>query len=87
LSISCLYFFTWFPNLCIGFVQQLFLPTFLLDIQLDYIFDLTYLISLLLPWIYLGVFPQFTRWFLRDVLRCKTPNNAIRPTNAVTTQL
>lgn len=87
LSISCLYFFTWLPNLCIGFVQQLFIPDFLVDIQLDYIFDLTYLISLLLPWIYVGVFPQFTHWFLKNILRCTTPTNVIGPTNAVATQL
>ena len=87
LSISCLYFFTWFPNLCIGFVQQLFIPTFLLDIQLDYVYDLVYLICLLLPWIYLGVFPQFTQWMFKKLLCRKTPNNTVRPTNFGTTQL
>ena len=87
LSISCLYFFTWFPNLCLGFVQQLFIPTFLLDVQLDYIFDLTYLIGLLLPWIYLGVFPQFTQWMIKNLLGRKTPDNVVRPTNVGTTQL
>ena len=82
LSISCLYFFAWFPNLIIGVVQQLFLPTFLIQIQTDYIFDLIYLICLLLPWVCLGLFPEFTNWIWNRLYR--RHHNAIRPTNTLT---
>jgi hypothetical protein len=80
LSISCLYFVTWFPNLCIGVVQQLFIPTFLIEVQFDYIFDLTYFICLLLPWICLGLFPEFTNWIWKSVFYRDRAHNAVRPT-------
>jgi len=69
LSISSLYFIAWFPNLVIGLVQEFILPTFLIEIQVDYIFYLTYLVCLLIPWVCLGLFPEFTKWIQNDLLR------------------
>jgi hypothetical protein len=80
LSVSCLYFIAWFPNLVIGIVQQLFSPTFLVDIQFDYIFDLTYLICLVLPWICLRLFPEFTKWISEFLPHRDAALNIIRPT-------
>lgn len=83
LSISCIYFIGWFPNLIIGVIQQLYLPTFLMDIQLDYVFNLVYFICLLLPWIYLGLFPQFKQWLHKMMLsnRVWAIENTVEPTN------
>jgi hypothetical protein len=81
LGISCLYLFIWFPNLMIILVQLLFLPTFLVKIQFDYIYDLLYLICLLLPWVCLGLFPEFTNWIWNRLYR--RHHNAIRPTNNI----
>jgi hypothetical protein len=69
LSISSLYFIAWFPNLVIGLVQEFILPTFLIEIQVDYIFYLTYLVCLLIPWVCLGLFPEFTKWIQNDLIR------------------
>jgi hypothetical protein len=69
LSISSLYFIAWFPNLVIGLIQQLILPTFLIEIQMQYIFYLTYLVCLLVPWVCLGLFPEFIKWIRNDLLR------------------
>ena len=84
LSISCLYFFTWFPNLCIGVVQQLFIPGFLLQVQFDYVFDLTYLICLFLPWICLGLFPQLIQWMKTHLLRRPGAPHAVGPSLLLT---
>ncbi len=79
LSISCLYFFAWFPNLLIGLVQQLYSPTFLIDIQFDYILYFIYLICLLLPWVCLGLFPEFTNWISTRIFRRNPAHNVITP--------
>jgi hypothetical protein len=79
LTISCLYLIAWIPNLFIGLVQQLYSPTFLIEIQFDYIFDFTYFICLFLPWVCLGLFPEFTNWIWKNVFRCNTQLNVVRP--------
>jgi hypothetical protein len=84
LSISCLYFFAWFPNLFIGLVQQLFNPTFLFDIQFDYLVNLIYLICLLSPWVCLGLFPEFTDWIWKSVFCHNVAHNTVGPTNNLT---
>ncbi|CAF1153568.1 unnamed protein product [Adineta steineri] len=81
LSISLLYFIAWFPNIVIGLIQQLLIPTFLIGIQFDYIFDLLYLICLLLPWICLGLFPEFTRWIRKLLFHRNAVHNIVRPRN------
>ncbi|UJR38533.1 hypothetical protein I4U23_031201 [Adineta vaga] len=84
LSVSFLYFFAWFPNIFIGIIQQLFNPTFLFDIQFNYIFDLTYLICLLLPWICLGLFPEFIKWIRKLFSKRNQRQMTIRPVNDLT---
>jgi hypothetical protein len=80
LGISSLYFFTWIPNIFIAFVQQTFLPGFLSQVQLDYIYDLTYLICVLLPWTYLGLYPEYVRWLRKLIFRGdRRGNNSVRP--------
>ena len=79
LGISSLYFFTWIPNIFIAFVQQTFVSGFLLQTQLDYIYDLTYLICLLLPWTYLGLYPEYLRWLRKVLIRRDHQNNSVRP--------
>ncbi|CAF1115395.1 unnamed protein product [Adineta ricciae] len=79
LSISSLYFFGWFPSMVVAVVQQLWYPTFLADAQLDYIYDLVYFICLLLPWVCLGLFPEFTNWIRMCVFRLNAAQNIIRP--------
>jgi hypothetical protein len=84
LSISFLYFVAWFPNLLIGLVQQLLLPTFIIEIQFDYIFDLTYLICLFVPWVCLGLFPEFTKWIWTHLFHRNRGRNMVRPTTNFT---
>ena len=79
LGISSLYFFTWIPNVFIAFVQQTFIPGFLLQVQLDYIYDFTYLICLLLPWTYLGLYPEFLKWLCKVLWRSDRRQNSVRP--------
>ncbi|CAF1675094.1 unnamed protein product [Adineta ricciae] len=79
LSISSLYFLGWFPSIMIAVVQQLWSPTFLADAQVDYIYDLIYLICLFLPWVCLGLFPEFTNWIRMYVFRRNAAQNIIRP--------
>ena len=54
---------------------------FLIQIQTDYVFDLIYLICLLLPWVCLELFPEFTNWIWNRLYR--RHRNAIRPTNNI----
>ena len=84
LSISCLYFFTWFPTLCIAVVQQLFIPDFLIQVQFNYVLDLTYVICLFLPWVCLGLFPQLIQWMKTRVFRRPRAPNAVVPTLQLT---
>ncbi|CAF1464636.1 unnamed protein product [Adineta ricciae] len=81
LSISSIYFLGWFPNIFIGIIQQLFIPGFISNIQFDYIFDLLYLIYLLMPWICLGLFPEFIKWIRKFFVKEYQRGNTIRPTN------
>jgi len=80
LSISSLYLVTWLPNIIVGIIQQVKPSDSLQQIEDDYISDLTYLICLLLPWISIGLIPEFKQWILRELHRVRRPPNAIRPT-------
>ncbi len=81
LSISSLYIIAWFPSIFVAIVQNFFLPTFLADVQLEYIFYLTYLVCLLAPWVCLGLFPEFINWFYNALHRPNIRHNSVRPTN------
>ena len=81
LSISSLYFLGWFPSMAIAVIQQLVSPTFLMEAQVDYIYDLVYLICLLLPWVCLGLFPEFTKWIWKRFLYRNVVHNTGRTRN------
>ena len=69
LAISSLYFVAWSPSMLVAVLQQLYTPTFLADVQVEYFVDMTYLVCLLLPWVCLGLFPEFKKWILRHPAR------------------
>ncbi|CAF0774644.1 unnamed protein product [Adineta steineri] len=77
LSISSLYLVTWIPSIVSGLMQQVNATTSLYDIQENYISDLTYLICLLLPWMCIGLVPDFKKWMLKQFHRIKRPHNTI----------
>ncbi|CAF1507689.1 unnamed protein product [Adineta ricciae] len=68
-AISSLYLLAWFPSLSIGLIQQLISPNFASNIQTDYTLDLIYSVCLLLPWVCLGLLPEFKKWIQR-ILTC-----------------
>ncbi|CAF1675034.1 unnamed protein product [Rotaria magnacalcarata] len=78
--ISSLYLFAWLPSLTIGVTQIMNSPIFLANIQTDYTLDFMYLISLLSPWIYIKLLPDFKRWILKKVRRDELTRNTVRPT-------
>jgi hypothetical protein len=79
LGISSLYITSWLPALIVAVIQQLISPSFLAQIQADYIIDLIYLPCLLLPWACLSLLPELTKW-LWKFLRCGIlAGNVIRP--------
>ncbi|CAF1066031.1 unnamed protein product [Adineta steineri] len=79
-SISTLYLIAWLPCLFIGLVQQLSSPSFLADFQFNYALDLVYVIYLLLPWLCLGLLPEFRQWIWKKIHRWTTVrNNDVRP--------
>ncbi|CAF4080457.1 unnamed protein product [Adineta steineri] len=57
LSISCLYIFFDAPTVLIGLIR-LSLPTFAMDIQIQYLFYIVYLLPLLVPFICLSTFRE-----------------------------
>ncbi|UJR32663.1 hypothetical protein I4U23_020123 [Adineta vaga] len=77
LSISCLYLIAWLPSIISGLMQQIVPSESVYGIQEDYISDLTYLISLLLPWLCIGLVPDFKKWLLKQIRRIKRPSNTI----------
>jgi hypothetical protein len=79
-SISSLYLLAWSPSIVIAVMQQFISATFAAQIQTDYTMDLIYLVCLLLPWLCLGLLPEFTKW-IRKYLRCEgLTRNVVRPT-------
>lgn len=79
LIISSLYLFAWLPSLTIGVGQQIHSAEFLANIQIDYTLDFMYFVSLLSPWIYLGLIPNVVKWALHDVYQRKVTQNTVRP--------
>ena len=60
--LSSLYLLAWSPSLIVGLVQILGFPTFLAQIQIDYLLDLIYIVSFFLPWVCLGLIPELLAW-------------------------
>jgi len=77
LSISSLYLVTWLPSIVAGSMSQFNPSGDLYGIQEDYIADIPYLICLLLPWICIGMLPDFNKWMLKHFHRLKRPPNAV----------
>jgi hypothetical protein len=77
LSISSLYLVTWLPSIVLGSMSQFNPSSYLYGIQEDYISDIHYFICLLLPWICIGMLPDFNKWMLKHFHRLKRPHNAV----------
>ncbi len=76
--LSSLYAVSWIP--CITVYQvQLFYPSFLAEIQSDYLLDLEYVSELLLPWICLGFFPELIK-LIKQLCQCQRVRNAVGTT-------
>ncbi|CAF0808799.1 unnamed protein product [Adineta ricciae] len=80
LGISCLYLFTWIPTVVTNVMQHVHPSSGLYEIQENYISDLTYLICLLLPWLCLGLVPDFSKWLWKNFHRLQHPTNIIGTT-------
>jgi hypothetical protein len=83
LSISCLYLIAFLPSVIIGLVQQLGSPTFAVQIQSNFIIDLSYLICLFIPWVCLRMIPELTRWVLGRLRLQHRARNTVGPTQTV----
>lgn len=75
-SISSLYMISWFPSFIVGMVQLLGYPTFLLEIQVNYFYELTNLICFLLPWTCIGLIPELLRW-IKAILHIAPARNVV----------
>ena len=62
LSISGLYLIAWLPNTIVSLIQTYYSPDFLSAVFGDYIADCVYLVCLFLPWVCLGLLPDFKKW-------------------------
>ncbi len=79
LGMSSLYLITWIPSIVVGFIQQLKPSSFLYRIEEDYIADLTYLICLFLPWICIGLLPEFKKWVFKLFHDIRRPHHTVTP--------
>ncbi|CAF0785049.1 unnamed protein product [Adineta steineri] len=80
ISISSLYLLSWLPNVIIGIMQQINPSDYLYEIEEYIVSDFTYLICLLLPWMCLGLLPDFKKWILKLLRHVKKPPNAVGTT-------
>ncbi|CAF2938712.1 unnamed protein product [Rotaria sp. Silwood2] len=78
LAISSLYIIAWTPCLTVGLVQILGYPTFLAQIQTDFFLDLIYVVCLFLPWVYLSLLPELTKW-IKELFHYQQKRNLIAP--------
>ncbi|CAF1394951.1 unnamed protein product [Adineta steineri] len=86
ISIASLYLLTWLPNVIIGVMQQISPSNYLYALEEYIVSDLTYLICLLLPWMCLGLLPDFKKWMLKLLHRVKKPTNIVGTTTVKTRQ-
>ncbi|CAF1057959.1 unnamed protein product [Adineta steineri] len=84
ISISSLYLLIWIPSIIFGLIQQISPTDEIDEIQTDYVEDLTYFICLLIPWIGIGMLPDFKKWMLKQFHRLRKPPNAIGTTTVRT---
>jgi hypothetical protein len=79
LSISCLYIIAWLPNTIIAVIQAISVSSFAAQIQSNYIFDLLYLVCLLIPWVSIGMISGFKKWIFERIYYLLTVHNAVAP--------
>jgi len=79
LSISSVYLFVWFPSIVTGVMDQFYNSDVLSEIEADYIGDLTYVVCIFVPWICIGLLPEFMKWILKQFRRLKRQWNMVRP--------
>jgi hypothetical protein len=79
LSISCLYLIAWLPNTISAVMEEVIGSDFIDQIQTDYIFDLLYLVCLLVPWVYLGMLPGLRKWIWKPPNLQHVTYNAVVP--------
>jgi hypothetical protein len=77
LSISWLYIIAWLPNTIIAVIYEVSNSDFAATIQTNYIFDLLYLVCLLIPWVCLGIIPDFKKWILKRRIFQLTPQTLV----------
>jgi hypothetical protein len=61
-------------------MQQFNPSSYLNEIEENYIGDIPYLICLLLPWICIGMLPDFNKWMFKHFQRLKRPTNTVGTT-------
>ena len=82
LSLSVLFLIAWLPGVITELGQQLFDPSFGLQIQQDYTIELIYLMCFFLPWVLLRQISGFTQWIRTKVnYQRNAHTNTIRPAN------
>ena len=79
LSISSLYLFTWLPNAIFAIIEQLTDSSLASEIQSKYVFELIYLICLLMPWASMLTITGFTGWIVDKISHPLTMHNTIEP--------
>jgi hypothetical protein len=87
LSISSLYLFTWLPNAIFAIIEQLTDSSLASEIQSKYVFELIYLVCLLMPWVSIGVLSGFTRWIIEKIFHPLTIHNIIAPETMTATMI
>ncbi|CAF1937828.1 unnamed protein product [Rotaria magnacalcarata] len=81
--LSSLYLVGWTPILIVELVQILVDPTFLVAIQMDYIFDLINVVYLFLPWMCLTFFPEIVKW-IKNICHYRKARNTVGTTQTRT---
>jgi hypothetical protein len=79
LSISCLYMIAWLPNTITAVIQEISASSFIAQVQSNYIFDLLYLVCLLIPWVCVGMLPEFKKWILERLHLLLATRNDVAP--------
>ncbi len=85
LSISCLFIIAWLPNTIIAIIQEISASSSAAQIQSKYIFDLLYLVCLLIPWVSTGMISGFKKWIFERIYHPFTVHNAVVPRGMIRT--
>jgi hypothetical protein len=80
LGVSSLYLIAWIPSFIAGFGQRIISPTFLLQVQFDYLLDIIYIVCLYLPWMCCRSLPDCNKWIWKTVSLKKLMQNTVVPT-------